>query len=224
MNPPSSPEKKKKSRWRLSNPPVSPTFPNGGGSSGSLADRIRKASRSPPGRHRAASGEAGKVPEEDNSSKAAKSVFGWLAKNFDDKKHQYEREKEKEREKERRRAEREISLQVEQFMQPKMLSARPTAPTSPLIQLPAPSSQFQAEGSPMTPIQEKQTPIPASPVDGPSEPLLTAQLQSNPKFESGAEILEPKRQASMERISIPGESIEPEGRALPEAEQIKFGV
>ena len=217
VNPPSSPEKKKKRRWRLSNPPVSPTLPNGSGSNGSLADRIRRASRSPPARHRAASGDAGKPGEEDSHAKVTKSVFGWL-KSFDDKKHQYEREKEKEREKERekekRKMEKEIALQVAQFTQPKVIAARPPAPPSPSVQPPTPLSSFQDEGSHMSPIQEKQTPIATPPVDTPSEPLPTAQLQPSLKFDSEVAA---KPQTSVERISIPGESLEPENRGPPEA-------
>ncbi|KAI5793072.1 hypothetical protein EDC01DRAFT_630071 [Geopyxis carbonaria] len=73
-----SPEKKKRSRWRWSNskvdrwdPPTSPTF---GNSNGSIAERIRRVSRSPPPGGRKASSEASDGDESRTSSRP----FGWL--------------------------------------------------------------------------------------------------------------------------------------------------
>ncbi|KAG0635602.1 hypothetical protein HOY80DRAFT_435625 [Tuber brumale] len=218
-NPTSSPGKRRR-RWRLSNPrfenpPVSSTPSNGGGSSSSLVERIRKASRSPPARQRSLSGEASHPVEEDNHAKAPKNIFGWLQKSIDERKHHIEREKEREREKEkkeRQKVERQVALQMDQFIYPKSPPIQPLAPSSPLVQPPTLLSQHQADmPSPMSPIREKGAPPPA--VDGPTERLWKPTLLAESKQNSEETIRDVKPRESSERVSIPGESIEPEGRA-----------
>ena len=227
-NPTRSPERAKR-RWRLSNPrldnpPVSPTSSNGGGSSGSLVERIRKASRSPPARQRSVSGEVSRPFDEDNHAKAPKNIFGWLQKSIDERKQHFEREREKERERERERerhkAERQVALQLEQFIHPKSPPIQPYAPSSPLVQPPTPLSQHQADmPSPMSPILERG----ASPlaVDGPTEQSQKPTSSAEPKQGSEETIRDVKPEESPERVSIPGESIEPEGRALYQPTEAK---
>ncbi|RPA89826.1 RhoGAP-domain-containing protein [Choiromyces venosus 120613-1] len=191
----SSPEKIKR-RWRLSNPrfenpPVSPTSSNGGGSSSSLAERIRKASRSPPARHRSVSGEVPRPVEEDNHAKVPKNIFGWLQKSIDERKQQFE---------------------LEQFIHPKSPPAQPYAPNSPLVHPPTPLSQPQADMPlPMSPIQEKGASPPA--VDGAIEQLQKPTLSAESKQDLEETIRDVGPNESPERVSIPGESIEPEGRS-----------
>jgi hypothetical protein len=78
-----SPEKTKKSRsrWRWSASkvdqwnPVNPAFPGAGSSNGSIAERIRRVSRSPPSGEHLVNGE-----ESDNDYKRSRSPLSWLRK------------------------------------------------------------------------------------------------------------------------------------------------
>lgn len=163
-NPSSSPEKKKtRSRWRLSgqrfdNPPTSPTFTNGHSSTGSLAERIRKVSQSPPHRTRSVSGETSGMSD----SEEKRGAFGWLSKRVNDRKHnhqQCEQEKQqKEHEKQSKQHGRALSIREEMQIQIDKL-AKPIPmpmPGSPRVQPPTPS----VVTLPLTPSHEHFTDSP----------------------------------------------------------------
>ncbi|PWW78306.1 RhoGAP-domain-containing protein [Tuber magnatum] len=218
-NPTSSPGKTVR-LWRLSNPqlenlPGSSTSSNGGESSGSLVERIRRASRSPPARQRSISGEVSRPVEEGNHAKAPRNIFGQLQKAIDERGQHSELEKEKEREDERedrQKAERHVAIQMEQFIYPKSPPVQPCGPSPSSVQPPSPLSQHQVDmPSPMSSIQEKR----ASPlaVDGPTEQLRKPTLSAESKQDSEETIRDVEPKESLERVSVPGESIEPEGRA-----------
>lgn len=153
-NPSSSPEKKKRSRWRLSgqifdNPPTSPTFSNGHNSTGSLAERIRQASRSPPSRTRSVSG-SGDTYLSDNEER--RTAFGWLSKKVHDHKHSHQQPEHEKPHKNDRMFQRREEMKVETDSLPRV--PMPLAvPGSPRVQPPTPS----ALTLPTTPIDEHST-------------------------------------------------------------------
>lgn len=150
-NPSSSPEGKKRSRWRLSgqifdNPPTSPTFSNGHGSTGSLAERIRHVSRSPPNRTRSVSG-SGETYLSDSEERP--TAFGWLAKKVHGSKHSQQYEHEKQHNRPDRTLQRREEMKIETNSLPRALM--PLAiPSLPLVQPPTPS----ALTLPATPVDE----------------------------------------------------------------------
>lgn len=139
-NPSSSPEKKP-SKWRLSgqifdNPPTSPTFSNGHGSTGSLAERIRQASRSPPHRTRSTSG-SGETYLSDSEER--RTAFGWLTKKVYDHKHSQQQHEQEKQHKHERTLQRREEMKVETNNLPR--APRPLAiPSSPRVQPPTPSA------------------------------------------------------------------------------------
>lgn len=151
-NPSSSPEKKKQSRWRLSGqifdkPPTSPTFNNGHGSTGSLAERIRPVSQSPPNRARSISG-SGEAFLSDSEER--RTPFGWLAKKVHDHKHNHQQH---EHEKQHNRHDRTLQRREEMKVETNNLSRVPmplAIPGSPRVQPPTPSGLTL----PPTPVDE----------------------------------------------------------------------
>lgn len=151
-NPSSSPEGKKRSRWRLSgqifdNPPTSPTFSNGHGSTGSLAERIRHVSRSPPNRTRSVSG-SGETYLSDSEERP--TAFGWLAKKVHGAKHNHQQY---EQEKQHNRPDRTLQRREEMKIETNNLPRVPmplVIPGLPRVQPPTPS----ALTLPATPVDE----------------------------------------------------------------------
>lgn len=141
-NPSSSPEGKKRSRWRLSgqifdNPPTSPTFSNGHASTGSLAERIRHVSRSPPNRTRSVSG-SGETYLSDSEERP--TAFGWLAKKVHGPKHSHQQH---EHEKQHNRPDRTLQRREEMKVETNSLPRVPlplAIPDSPRVQPPTPSA------------------------------------------------------------------------------------
>lgn len=139
-HPPNSPDKKRRSRWRLSGQkfdiaPTSPTFGNGHGhtSTASLAERIRGTSRSPPHRTRSVSGETSGMSD----SEERRSALGWLSQKLNERR-QYQQQCERDREQKdlgRPRGREEMHLSMDNL--PKMTMP---LPGSPRVQPPTPSS------------------------------------------------------------------------------------
>lgn len=152
-NPSSSPEKKR-SRWRLSgqifdNPPTSPTFSNGHGSTGSLAERIRQVSRSPPNRTRSVSG-SGDTCMSDNEER--RTAFGWLSKKVHEHKHSHQQSEHEKPHKNDRALQRREEMKVDTDSFPRV-PVPLVIPGSPRVQPPTPS----ALNLPATPIDEHST-------------------------------------------------------------------
>ncbi|KAH8147529.1 uncharacterized protein LAJ45_08356 [Morchella importuna] len=141
-NPPNSPEKKRRSRWRLSGQkmdlaPTSPTFGNGHShghnSTASLAERIRGTSRSPPHRTRSVSGETSGMSD----SEERRSALGWLSQKLNERRqHQQQCDREREQ-KEHGRPHGRDDMHLSMDNLPKMTMP---LPGSPRVQPPTPSS------------------------------------------------------------------------------------